>query len=122
MESYDLKPASYFFQVDCDDLAVVDEPGALLHLDLVVKLALQDGGVSLQAHLQRAPLDVHHHIPALNAEVDIKRHCHLKKDDKDSSCALVLVLLTNLGLTDLFLHTFDLSIIKPALSVWSLHV
>lgn len=122
MESYDVKPVSYFFQVDCDDLAVVDEPGALLHLDLVVKLALQDGRVSFQAHLQRAPLDVHHHIPALNAEVDIKRHCQLKEDDKNSSCALVLVLVTNLGLTDLFLHAFVLLIIEPGLSVWSLHV
>lgn len=82
-ESYDSKPVSYFFQVDCDDLAVVDEPGALLHLDLVVKLALQDGRVSLQAHLQCAALDVHDHIPALNAEVDIKRHCQLKEDDKN---------------------------------------
>lgn len=69
--------------MDCDDLAVVDEPGALLHLDLIVKLALQDGRVSLQAHLQCAALDVHDHISALNAEVDIKRHCQLKEDDKN---------------------------------------
>lgn len=74
--------APYLFQVDCDDLAVVDEPGALLHLDLVVKLGFNNGRVSLQADLERASLDVHDHISALNAKADIERHCQLWEDVK----------------------------------------
>lgn len=71
------RPRPHLFQVDGDDLAVVDEPRALLHLDVVEELALQHGRVALQAHLERAPLDVHHHVPPLDAEVDVERHRYL---------------------------------------------
>lgn len=68
---------SYLFKVDCNNLAVVDEPGAFLYLHFIVKLAFNDGRVSLQADLEWASLDVHHYISPLNAKVDIKRHCKL---------------------------------------------
>ena len=75
--------ASHLLQMDRDHLPVVDEPGALLHLDLVVQLPLDDGGVSLQADLQGAPLDVHHHVSPLDAEVDVERHRQLGMFEKD---------------------------------------
>lgn len=68
---------SYLFQMDCDNLAIVNEPGAFLYLDLVVQLAVDDGRVSLQANLQWASLDVHHHVSPLDAKVDIERHRQL---------------------------------------------
>lgn len=63
--------------MDRDDLAVVDEPGTFFDFDLVVKLTFDDGGVTLQTHFDRAPLDVHHHVPPLDAEVDVERHRQL---------------------------------------------
>lgn len=70
--------ASDLLQVDRHHLAVVDEPGTFFHFDLVVKLPLDDGGVTLQTHSEGAPLDVHHHVPALDAEVDVEGHGQLQ--------------------------------------------
>lgn len=69
--------ASYFLEVDRDDLAVVDEPGTFLDFDLTIKLTFDDRRVTLQTHFDRAPLDVHHHVPPLNA--DVERHRQLQK-------------------------------------------
>lgn len=73
--------SSDLLQVDRHHLAIVDEPGTLLHLDLAVQLTIDDGRVTLQTHLERAPLDVHHHVPALDAEVDVERHSQLQRND-----------------------------------------
>ena len=83
----------YLLQVDGDHLAVLYEPGALFHLHLMAQLALQDGRLALQPHLDAAPLDVHHHVLALHAELDIKRHQQLRRVEHqfelDTSCFCV---------------------------------
>lgn len=66
--------------MDSNNFAIVDEPGALLDLHLVVELAFNNGGVSLQADLDGASMDVHHYVFPLNAELHVERHAQLEED------------------------------------------
>lgn len=65
--------------MDGDHLPIFDEPGALLYLHLVVELTVDDRRVALQAHLDGAPLDVHHNISPFDAKLHVKRHDELWK-------------------------------------------
>lgn len=69
----------YLFQMYIDHFAIVKEPGALLYLHLVVQLTFNNRRVSFQPDLQGAPLDVHHHISALDAELHIERDGQLQE-------------------------------------------
>lgn len=86
--------ASDLLQVDRHQLALIDEPGAFFHFDLAVQLAVDDGRAALQTHSEPAPLDVHHHVPALDAEADVERHNQLQRAGQRSDKNSVRVSIT----------------------------
>lgn len=84
----------YLLQVHSDCFAILDEPGALLHLDLVEELPINDRRVALQAHLEAASLDIHHHVLALQPEAHLEGHGQLQHKGADLSSWAGKVLLT----------------------------
>lgn len=58
---------------------VLNEPGALLYLHLVVQLPINDWWLPLEPHPKVPSLDVHHHILPLQPEVNMEGHCQLHR-------------------------------------------
>lgn len=73
----------YLLQVHGDRFAILNEPGALLHLDLVEELPINDRGVALEADLEAASLDIHHHVLALQPEAHLEGHSQLQQKGSD---------------------------------------
>lgn len=73
----------YLFQVHSDCFTILNEPGALLHLDLIEELPINDWRVALEAHPEPASLDVHHHVLALQPEAHLEGHSQLQQKGAD---------------------------------------
>lgn len=72
----------YLLQVHGDCFAILNEPGALLHLDLIEELPINDRRVALEADLEAASLDIDHHVLALQPEAHLEGHSQLKEKEQ----------------------------------------
>lgn len=84
----------YLLQVHSDSFAILNEPGALLHLDLVEELTINDRRVALEADLEAASLDINHHILALQPEAHLEGDSQLQQKGADLSSWAGKFLLT----------------------------